>query len=87
MRNLFLRRKSYSTKYTMRSAEREATFQVNVMVKYSKGKYNRNGLEYFVCDEYNIEIPVNKTFKGYMNRFGIESSYKQMNKSLSKTLF
>jgi len=54
MRNLFLGRKS---QYTMRSSNREATFQVNVVVKYSKGKYNRNGLEYFAYAVYGIDIP------------------------------
>ena len=38
IRNLLKGRKSYSTEYTMRSKENEATFQVNVVVKYSKGK-------------------------------------------------
>jgi putative transposase len=85
IRNLFVGRKSYSTKYTMRSANGEVTFQVNVVVKYSKGKYNRNELEYFAYAVYNMDIPVIKTFKEYRKRFGIESSYKQMNKARART--
>ena len=38
IRNLLTGRKSYSAEYTMCSKENEATFQVNVVVKYSKGK-------------------------------------------------
>ena len=85
IRNLFVGRKSYSTEYTMRSPNGEATFQVNVGVKYSKGKYNRNGLEYFAYAVYNMDAPVNNTFKEYRKRFGIESSYKQMNKARART--
>ena len=39
IRNLLTGRKSYSTEYTMKSKDNEATFQVNVLVKYSKRKY------------------------------------------------
>jgi len=31
----------------MRSGDDEATFQVNIVVKYSKGKYKRNGVKLF----------------------------------------
>jgi len=85
IRKLFVGRKSYSTEYTMRSLEAEAAFQVNIVVKYSKGKYNRNGLEYFAYAVYGIDTPVHKTFKEYRKRFGIESSYKQMNKARART--
>ena len=40
-------RESYSTEYIMRSGDDEATFQVNIVVKYSKGKYKRNGVKLF----------------------------------------
>ena len=65
IRNLFTRRKSYSTENTMRSKENEATFQVNILVKYSKGKYNRNGIEHFAYTVHNINIPLKNTFKEY----------------------
>ena len=47
IRNLLKGRKNYSTEYTMLSKENKATFQVNVVIKYSKGKYGRNGIEHF----------------------------------------
>jgi putative transposase len=37
----FSKENSYFTNYTMRSKEDEATFQVNVVVKYSNGEYGR----------------------------------------------
>jgi putative transposase len=85
IRKLLKGRKSYSTEYTMRSKENEATFQVNVVVKYSKGKYGRNGLEHFAYTIYNMNIPVKNTFKEYRKRFGIESSYRLMNQARPRT--
>jgi putative transposase len=81
IRELFEGNKSYSTEYTMRSKENEATFQVNVLVKYSKGKYNQNGRKYFAYAVYGMDIPIKKTFNEYRKRFGIESSYRLMNQA------
>ena len=39
----------------MHSKENKATFQVNILVKYSKGKYKRNGIKHFACAVYNIQ--------------------------------
>ncbi|MDR1820672.1 MAG: hypothetical protein LBR15_10570 [Methanobrevibacter sp.] len=58
IRKLFKGRRSYSTNYTMYSKEKEVIFQVNVVVKYSKGKYGRNGVEYFAYAVYNMDISV-----------------------------
>jgi putative transposase len=85
IRKLFNGKKSYSTEYTMCSKENKATFQVNVVVKYSKGKYNRNGLEYFAYAVYNMNIPIKNTFKEYRKRFKIESSYRLMNQARPRT--
>ena len=84
IRNLFVG-KSYSTQYTMHSQETEATFQVNVVVKYSKGKYRRNGLEYFTYAVYRMDIPLKNSFKEYRKRFEIESSYRLMNQARART--
>ena len=85
IRKLFIGKKSYSTQYTMHSEGGEATFQVNVVVKYSKGKYNRNGVEYFAYAVYGMDIPVKRTYKEYRKRFGIESSHKLMNVARART--
>lgn len=85
IRNLFIGRKSYSTQYTMHSKNDEATFQVNIVVKYSKGKYKNKGTKYFAYTTYGMDIPISKTFKEYRKRFGIESSYKLMNQGRART--
>ena len=81
MRNLLTGKKSYSTEYTMGSKGDEATFQVNVVVKYSKGKYKEKGRKYFAYAVYNMDLPIKNTFKEYRKRFGIESSYRLMNQA------
>jgi putative transposase len=69
----------------MCSKENEATFQVNIVVKYSKGKYKENGIKHFAYPIYNINIPIKNTFKEYRKRFGIESSYRLMNQARTHT--
>lgn len=85
IRNLLVGRKSYSTEYTMHSGDDEATFQVNIVVKYSKGKYKRKGAKHFAYAVHGMEIPIKKTFNEYRKRFGIESSYKLMNAGRART--
>lgn len=63
----------------MHSGNNEATFQVNIVVKHSKGKYKRKGAKHFAYAVHGMEIPIKKTFQEYRKRFGIESSYKLMN--------
>jgi putative transposase len=85
IRTLLKDRRSYSTTYTMRSGEKEATFQVNVVARYYRGKWNRRGMEYFAFAVSGIDIPVGKTHKKYRKRFGIESSYRLMNAARART--
>ena len=85
IRNLFVGRKSYSAQYTMHSKDGEATFQTNIVVKYSKGKYKRKGVKYFAYAVYDMDIPVKRMFKEYRKRFGIESSHKLMNAARART--
>lgn len=86
IRELFVGRKSYKTQYTMRNQEKEeATFQVNVVVKYSQGKYGRHGIEYFAYAVHNMDIPVKRTFEEYRKRFGIECSHRLMNTARART--
>jgi len=63
IRNLLTGRKSYTTEYTMHSKENEVTFQVNIVVKYSKGKYKQNRTEYFAYTTYNTNIPLKNMYK------------------------
>ncbi len=85
IRVLLKGRKSYSTTYTMRSGEKEATFQVNVVARYYRGKWNRRGIEYFAFAVSGIDIPAGKTHKEYRKRFGIETSYRLMNAARART--
>jgi putative transposase len=85
IRKLFVGKKSYSTKYTMKSGGKQATFQTHVVVKYSRGKYKGKGTRYFAYAVYGMDIPVHKTFHEYRKRFGIESSYKLKNLALPRT--
>ncbi len=87
IRDLFVGRKSYLTQYTMRNinTKEKATFQVNVVVKYSQGKYGRHGIEYFAYAVYGIDIPVKRTFEEYRKRFGIECSHRSMNTARART--
>lgn len=85
IRELFTGRKSYSTTYTMRSKNDQASFHVHVVVKYSRGRYKHRGRRYFAYAVYGMEIPVHKTFNEYRRRFGVESSYKLKNLALPRT--
>jgi len=81
----FVWRKSCSTGYTMHSMDGEAAFQTHILVKYYRGKYNREGVKYFTYAVYDIGVTVYKTFKEYWKRFGIEYSYKLMDQARTRT--
>lgn len=85
IRSLLKGRKSYFTTYTMRSGEKEATFQVNVVARHYRGKWNRSGMEYFAFAVSGIDIPAGKTHREYRRRFGIETSYRLMNAARART--
>jgi putative transposase len=85
IRALLKGRRSYSTTYTMRSGKKEATFQVNVVVRYYRGRWERHGREYLAFAVHGIDIPAGKTHREYRKRFGIESSYKLMNTARART--
>ncbi len=79
--------KSYRTSYTMRSPQYGvATFPVGVVCKYSKGRYGRHGVEWFA---YVLLGPVRSSlhqiYQEYRLRFGIESTYRLMNRVRART--
>ena len=86
-RRLLKTRCSYKTTYTMRSKRYgEATFDVFVVCKYSKGKYGRHGLERFAYVVLgNPSIEIHQVYEEYRLRFGIESSYRLMNSFRART--
>ncbi|MFQ5801097.1 MAG: ISH3 family transposase [Candidatus Hydrothermarchaeales archaeon] len=86
IRRLYNGRKSYSTLYTMQSQKYgSATFQVNVDVRYWNGRWGRHGIEYLAFAVYGMDLKPGKTHKIYRKRFGIESSYRLMNRTRART--
>ena len=79
--------KSYTTTYTMRSPKYgQATFRIGLVRKYSKGSYGRNGAEWFAYVLLGkIRSPLHHIYEEYRLRFGIESTYRLMNKVRIRT--
>jgi putative transposase len=69
IRKLYNGRKSYSTTYTLNSKEKKSTFEVNIVVKYSKGKYKKEGIKYFAYAINDMGIKLKNTFKEYRKTF------------------
>lgn len=86
-RALLKGRHSYRTTYTLRSTKYgEATFPVGVVRKYSKGRYGRHGVEWFAYVLLGpIRSPLPQIYEDYRLRFGIESTYRLMNKVRART--
>jgi putative transposase len=87
IRALLRGRKSYSTTYTMRSPKYgEATYRIALVCKYNKGRYKRNKIEWFAYVLLgNIQMPLLHIYEEYRLRFGIESTYRLMNKVRIRT--
>jgi len=86
-RALLRGRKSYRTTYTMRSIQYgEATFPVGVVRKYSAGRYGRHGVKWFAYVLLGpIRSPLPQIYQEYRLRFGIESTYRLMNRVRART--
>lgn len=86
-RRLLVGRKSYVTTYTRASAHYgEQTFTVQVICKYNKGRYRRNGVKHFayiIIGE--LKLTPKQVFEEYRTRFGIETSYRLMNTVRART--
>lgn len=79
--------KSYIATYTMHSPKYgQATFRIGLVRKYSKGNYGRHGVEWFAYVLLgNIRAPLHHIYEEYRLRFGIESTYRLMNKVRIRT--
>jgi hypothetical protein len=87
-RALLQGRRSYCITYTMRSSKyrSQATFKVGVVRKYSKGRYGRHGVEWFAYVLLGpITAPLPQIYQDYRLRFGIESTYRLMNRVRART--
>jgi putative transposase len=80
-------RKSKIISYTMKSPKTKATatFNLALVCKYSKKKYNRRGAKYFAYALIGTIPKPRKIFEEYRKRFGIETSYRIMNKARART--
>ena len=77
----------YRTTYTLRSWKYglEVTYNLYVVRKYCKNKYERFGTKVFSYAVLNTKLPIERVFGEYRLRFGIESSYRLMNSCRVRT--
>lgn len=88
VRKLFDRSASYKTSYTFNSPKHgELEVQAVVVQKYSKGRYKRKGAHWFAYSVAGLPktLEPHQVFEMYRQRFGIESSYRQMNQVRART--
>ena len=80
--------KSRKTTYTFRSPKYGAyTVQAVVVKRYAKGRYGRHGSKWFAYAVSGLPAGITpaQVFEMYRQRFGIESSYRQMNQVRART--
>jgi len=79
---------SRKTTYTFNSPK-HGKLEVNAVVvkKYSKGRYKRKGVRWFAyaVDRLPKSVEPHQVFEMYRQRFGIETSYRQMNQVRTRT--
>ena len=88
VRKLFEASGSYKTTYTFTSPKHGALDVSAVAVKkYSKGRYKRKGVRWFAYAVAGLSksIEPHQVFEMYRQRFGIETSYRQMNQVRART--
>ena len=88
VRKLFHGACSYATTYTFSSAEVGTyTVQAVAVRHYTKGKYGRHGVKWFAYAVAGLpdRCPPSQVFELYRQRFGIETSYRQMNQVRART--
>jgi len=80
IKSMFLGRRSYYAPYTFnRGTSRAYTTDVAIVCKYSRGRYDRHGVEYFAYAVYRLgRVEAHQIFELYRRRFGIETSYRQV---------
>lgn len=80
-------KKSYTTKYTMNSPKYGSiTFPLWIACRYGKGKAKKHGVQYlFFAVLGECKSPILQVVEEYRHRFGIESSYRMMNRTRAQT--
>ena len=88
VRKLFEASASHKTTYTFHSPKHgELEVAAVVVKKYSKGRYKRKGTRWFAYAVAGLpkSIEPHQVFEMYRQRFGIETSYRQMNQVRART--
>lgn len=88
IRRVFTGRASYWTDYTMNSPTAgRYTLRVASVRRYSKKRYGRHGIKWFAYAVAGLppSMSVRQVFQIYRQRFGIETSYRQMNQVRART--
>jgi putative transposase len=88
VRTLFEKSASRKTIYTFNSPK-HGQLEVDAVVvkKYSKGRYKRKGARWFAYAVSRLpkSVEAHQVFEMYRQRFGIETSYRQMNQVRART--
>ena len=88
VRKLFEASASHKTTYTFNSPKHgELEVAAVAVKKYSKGRYQRKGARWFAYAVAGLSQSVepHQVFEMYRQRFGIETSYRQMNQVRART--
>lgn len=88
VRKLFEASASHKTTYTFNSPKHgELKISAVVVKKYSKGRYKRKGARWFAYALAGLpkSVEPHQVFEMYRQRFGIETSYRQMNQVRART--
>ena len=88
VRKLFEASASHKTTYTFKSPKHgELEVSAVVVKKYSKGRYKRKGVRWFAYAVAGLpkSVEPSQVFELYRQRFGIETSYRQMNQVRART--
>ena len=88
VRKLFEAPASHKTTYTFNSPKHgEVEVSAVVVKKYSKGRYKRKGARWFAYAVAGLpkSVEPHQVFEMYRQRFGIETSYRQMNQVRART--
>jgi hypothetical protein len=79
-------KRSYWTTYTMRSQKAgQVSFRVAVVAKNWAGRMKRKGRRMLAYAVYGINAQLQDIAEIYRRRFGIETSYRQMNQARGRT--
>lgn len=88
VRKLFEASASHKTTYTFNSPKHgELKVSAVVVKKYSKGRFKRKGVRWFAYAVAGLpkSVEPHQVFEMYRQRFGIETSYRQMNQVRART--